>query len=202
MRVIAGEARGVPLVAPKGEGTRPTSDLLKGAIFSSLGAAGARGRVLDLFAGSGALGIEALSRGASWCDFVESAEAACRAIQTNLERTKLSDRARIHCRPVQRFLASALSGGPAEPYDLILMDPPYALDVGAVLDLVGTSRLVAERTLVVVEHSSRRQLPDVAGRLRKIKTRTHGDSAFSVYLMDAPAPGAPRPTPEPQGAEP
>src|SRR6266540_5274073 len=128
VRVIAGDARGVPLVAPTGTATRPTSDLLKGAMFSMLGPRGGRGRVLDLFAGSGALGIEALSRGADWCDFVESVRAACQAIEANLAKTKFTAQGRVHCLPVQRWLAQAGRLGSERPYDLLLADPPYALE--------------------------------------------------------------------------
>ncbi|MGH2350896.1 MAG: RsmD family RNA methyltransferase, partial [Chloroflexota bacterium] len=127
MRVIAGEARGVPLVAPAGRGTRPTSDRTKEAIFSVLGDLGCEGRVLDLFAGSGALGIEALSRGATFCDFVDSAAAACRAIEANLAKTKLAAQGRVHRQPVARFVAAATGRAAGVSYDLILMDPPYEL---------------------------------------------------------------------------
>lgn len=181
MRVIAGEAGGVPLVAPPGRDTRPTSDKVKGAIFSTLGEAGCSGRVLDLFAGSGALGIEALSRGADSCDFVERAAAACRAIATNLAKTRLGDRATVHATTVERFLAAARG-----PYDLILMDPPYALaGLDALVVQIGQSGTTGAETTLLVEHSSRRPPPPNAGRLALQKTRVHGDTAFSVYAAGA-----------------
>jgi 16S rRNA (guanine(966)-N(2))-methyltransferase RsmD len=179
VRVIAGEARGVPLVAPPGKGTRPTSDRTKEAIFAVLGDLGCDGRVLDLFAGSGALGIEALSRGATSCDFVEAAPAACRVIAANLAKTKLTDQGRVHQRTVERFLA-----GPAEaaPYELILIDPPYATEgLETILRAVAESPLVGEGTALLVEHASRRPLPPRLGPLALVKSRTHGDSAFSLY---------------------
>lgn len=186
MRVTAGEARGVPLVAPAGQGTRPTSDKLKAAIFATLGDLGCEGSVLDLFAGSGALGIEALSRGADRCDFVEAATAACKAIQTNLAKTKLAARGRIYQQPATRFIASAgaatRSSG-AGPYDLILADPPYALsELEALLETLDASPLVSERTVLLVEHAGRRSLPLAIGRWQRTKARQHGDSAFSLYL--------------------
>jgi 16S rRNA (guanine966-N2)-methyltransferase len=189
VRVIAGEARGVPLVAPAGAATRPTSDRVKGAIFSALGERGCAGLVADLFAGSGALGIEALSRGAEHCDFVESAAPACRAIRANLERTKLAGRARVICRPVDRFVlsqplkAGPAAGSPGASYDLILLDPPYALPgLDDVLGAVATSPLAGAGTTIVVEHSSRRVLPDDLGPFRRVKMRRHGDGAFSIYV--------------------
>ena len=178
MRVIAGEAGGVPLVAPAGRDTRPTSDKVKGAIFSVLGDAGCNGRVLDLFAGSGALGIEALSRGADFCDFVEHGAAACRAIRANLTKTRLDDRAAVHQQTAERFLAV-----PRDPFDLVLMDPPYALsNLEAVLALLASSGSLGPGSTLLLEHSSRRAPPAAAGRLRLEKTRVHGDTAFSLYL--------------------
>ena len=183
MRVIAGEARGVPLVAPKGSGTRPTADRLKGAMFAVLGERGGRGRVADLFAGSGALGIEALSRGAEHCDFVESSRAACRTIETNLARTRLAGRARVICRPVARFLAADPAA--VGPYDLMLMDPPYALAGFAdLLETVASSPLVGTDSALVVEHASRVEPPARLGPLALAKTRRHGDGAFSLYLAE------------------
>jgi 16S rRNA (guanine966-N2)-methyltransferase len=179
VRVIAGEARGVPLVAPPGKGTRPTSDRTKEAIFAVLGDLGCDGLVLDLFAGSGALGIEALSRGATACDFVEAAPAACRAIAANLAKTKLAEQGRVHQRTVERFLTSAVQRA---PYDLILIDPPYAMEgLEAVLRAVAVSPLVGQGTALLVEHASRRPLPPRLGPLVLVKSRAHGDSAFSLY---------------------
>jgi len=179
MRVIAGEARGVPLAAPPGRGTRPTSDLVKGALFATLGNAGCSGRVLDLFAGSGALGIEALSRGADFCDFVESAAAACRTIAANLQKTRLADCARVHQQAVERFLASA-----REPYDLVLLDPPYATEgMDGLIAGIGGSALVHAGSTLALEHSSRRPPAPLSGRLRLARTRVHGDTAFSLYTV-------------------
>ena len=187
MRVIAGDARSVPLVAPKGSTTRPTSDLLKGAMFSMLGERGGRGCVLDLFAGSGALGIEALSRGAEWCDFVEQSPAACSAIRANLEKTRLVERAGVHCLPVQRWLAQAagVAGRKVDAhanYDLVLVDPPYLLaGQDALLRALGESGLLRAGATVVLEHSRRFLPPPVPGPLALQRTRVHGDSAFSLY---------------------
>ncbi|HXI18269.1 MAG TPA: RsmD family RNA methyltransferase [Chloroflexota bacterium] len=183
MRIIAGEAGGVPLVAPSGATTRPTSDKLKGAIFSSLGDVGCTGRVLDLFAGSGGLGIEALSRGADYCALVDSAAAACRAIRMNLQKAKLADRAAVHQLPVGRFVSS----GASEPYDLILMDPPYALaGLETLLGEIAVSELVGLGTTLLVEHASRRTLPPRLGKMESRRTRTHGDSAFTTFAVGPP----------------
>src|SRR3990172_784908 len=121
MRVIAGEAKGRPLKVPKTGTVRPTTERVREALFSILEAMGIEwGRVLDLFAGSGALGIEALSRGGEWADFVEENRRCCATIQENLENTGLAKRAHVYNLKV-RHAINLLS--PA--YDLVLLDPPF-----------------------------------------------------------------------------
>ena len=135
MRVVAGIAKGHPLRAPKGTDTRPTSDRVKEALFSSLQPLLPGARVLDLFAGSGALGIEALSRGAEHATFVDSDRRARAAIDANLATTRLGDRATVISRTVGRTLAE-LAEEEAH-FDLVVADPPYGLgkdDLAAVLD--------------------------------------------------------------------
>ena len=195
MRVIAGRARGRVLKAPRSPAIRPTGDKLKGAIFSALealayklgcddqtddesfAAARAWPQVLDLYAGSGALGIEALSRGAASCDFVESDAEARRTIAENLRRTGLTERAGVHTTTVERA-ASTLPGS----YDLILADPPYA-DAGAVAALaaVAGSGLVKKSTVLVWEHRHDVTPPERIGTLELTRTRRHGVAAFSLY---------------------
>jgi 16S rRNA (guanine966-N2)-methyltransferase len=124
MRVIAGSAGGITLRIPKTE-LRPTMDLVRGAIFSSLGEAVSGASVLDLFAGTGSIGIEALSRGAASATLVEADRKACSVIAENLDRTQL--RARVVCNDVFRFLESKLSH---DPVDLVFADPPYSKKTG------------------------------------------------------------------------
>src|SRR4030042_1283482 len=122
MRVIAGKAKGHHLKFPKGTTTRPATDLVRGAIFSILeNITSDWARVLDLFSGTGAMGIEALSRGAGWVDFVESEPRCCGIIRENLEKTKLAAQAHIYCCSVAKVFSSL-----DKEYDIILMDPPYA----------------------------------------------------------------------------
>jgi 16S rRNA (guanine966-N2)-methyltransferase len=122
VRVVAGTLRGRRLVTPHGRDTRPTSDRVREATFNALASLGvvADARVVDLFAGSGALGIEALSRGAAHCTFVEQARPALQALRTNLDVLGLADRSLVAPMDVDRFLAGA------PPADLVLADPPYA----------------------------------------------------------------------------
>ncbi len=178
MRVIAGSAKGRRLAGPPSRETRPTSDLVRGAVFSALEAMDVDlSRVLDLYAGSGALGIEALSRGAEWCEFVEKDARACASIRENLVKTGFDGQAKVHCTPVERA-SSRLEG----PYTLILADPPYALGAVASLEgLVGHCLAEPGRTVLVLEHSSREEAPERLGELSQVKTLRHGDSAVSIY---------------------
>jgi 16S rRNA (guanine966-N2)-methyltransferase len=193
VRVIAGEARGRPLRAAPA--TRPTADLVKGVIFSMLEAlAYKRGfepdedgnmavalawpRVLDLFAGSGALGIEALSRGAQHATFVEADRDAARIISTNLRSTDLSERATLIHAPVMLGLAR-VSG----PIDLVFADPPYAdpttLDLA--LQALGRSELVHGTSVIVLEQPRGADAPSEIGLLKLASTRTHGGTRVSLY---------------------
>lgn len=178
MRVIAGEARGLRLKRPAVRYLRPTSDLVRGAIFDILASLGADStRVLDLYAGSGALGIEALSRGAHWCDFVEQDRAACAIIRENLALAGFQERGRVRCLSVEKAL-DRLEG----PYDLVLIDPPYE-DEGAVTvvaRLAGSS-LVGPGSTLVVEHPWRRLPADRWGRFTLVSRKRHGDTGVSVY---------------------
>ncbi len=186
MRVIAGRAKGHRLAGPaKGRGTRPTSDMVREALFSALEAMGADlTRTLDLYAGSGALGIEALSRGGQWCDFVEKDRRACASIRENLARTGFEGQARVYCAPVERALPTGRQarGGLEGPYTLIVADPPYADEAVPVLErLTGSGLVEGGRTVLALEHSSREGGPEVVGGLSRVKRLRHGDSAVSIY---------------------
>jgi 16S rRNA (guanine966-N2)-methyltransferase len=183
MRVIAGSAKGRRLKGPRDRSgrTRPSSDLVRGAVFSALASMDAdMSRVLDLYAGSGALGIEALSRGAETCDFVERDHAACAVIKENLAATGFAEQATVICAPVARMLPR-LHG----PYTLVLADPPYEdrEAVGLIADLASSS-LVGEGTVLVLEHSAREEPRGELGRLSLVSVRRHGDSAVSIYRQE------------------
>lgn len=181
MRVIAGKVKGHRLKFPKGTTTRPATDLVRGAIFSILeNITSDWSLVLDLFSGSGALGIEALSRGAGWVDFVESEPRCCGTIKENLEKTKLAAQAHIYCRSV----AKALSFLDKE-YNIILMDPPYSNQfIGNLITQLATSRLVGTNSTVVVTHSPRLPLNSTYATLNLIKEHRHGDSCISIYQKE------------------
>jgi 16S rRNA (guanine966-N2)-methyltransferase len=182
MRVIAGSLGGRRLVAPRGLATRPTSDRVREALFSALGDVGGA-TVLDLFAGTGALGIEALSRGATRATFVESARPALTALRDNLAALGLAGRAQVLAQPVERA-APSLRG----PFDLVFLDPPYAAlaAIPAVVAALATGGALAPGARVVVEHASRDPAPELAD-LAARPSRTYGDTSVTIY--DASAEG-------------
>lgn len=180
MRVITGTAKGHRLKAPSGLGTRPMLDRVKESLFSVLEGYGAiRGRVLDLYAGTGSLGIECLSRGASTADFVEQRKHVCRIIRQNLEHTHMEDRARVYCETVAHYIHRA-SG--TRTYDIIIMDPPYAdPQIEQTIRGIAETSLGHEDGLFIVGHSPHVILADSYHPYQRLKFRRLGDSCFSIY---------------------
>jgi 16S rRNA (guanine(966)-N(2))-methyltransferase RsmD len=178
MRIIAGKAKGQHIKSPRGVSLRPASDLIRGAIFSILESIDADWfSVLDLYAGTGSLGIEALSRGAGWADFVEHNPKCCAIIKENLERSGLAAQAHVYCSSVTKAL-SFLKG----TYGIILMGPPYQdLSITETLQQLADSCLVGAGSTVVVQHSHRLLLGSAYGNSLLIKERRHGDTCISVY---------------------
>jgi 16S rRNA (guanine966-N2)-methyltransferase len=175
------------------------TDRLKTSLFDTLtpfGIAGAR--VLDLYAGSGSIGIEMLSRGAEWCDFVEQNAAVVRVIQDNLRITGMAARSHVYKMPVERFLNTAGGSGGATgsvEYDIITLDPPYAdPGIDKALEGVATRPLLVADGLVVIGHATQVKLAEEygGGRIKRVRHRVMGGSAFSIYeavrAFDPPAP--------------
>jgi len=192
MRVIAGQWRARRLLGPpRGAETRPTSDRVREAVFNLLGERVEGARVLDLFAGTGALGIEALSRGAAHVTFVEADRGLCETIQTNLENLEAAPEAYALLKRDVRRSVKSLAG----PFDLVFVDPPY----GHLLEREALAVLCAEGSLapgatVVVEHASREEVslpPAAADVLGDADTRAYGDT--SVTLFTARPASAPDP---------
>lgn len=172
MRIVAGEFKGRRLHAPRGRRTRPTADRVREALFSILGDV-SRLRVLDLFAGSGALGIEALSRGASEAVFVDDDPRAVEAIRRNLDAVGV--RAAVHRRDVLGYLA----GATGERYDLVFLDPPYdsAVRLGGPLS-EGLPALLDDDARIVTESDKRSPL---LLDLPIVLERTYGDTRIAVH---------------------
>ncbi|MFH1003231.1 MAG: 16S rRNA (guanine(966)-N(2))-methyltransferase RsmD [Chloroflexota bacterium] len=181
MRIIAGKAKGHVLKVP-GRPTRPATDLVRGAIFSILETSTDDwSQVLDLFSGSGALGIEALSRGAGWVDFVEKEPRCCAIIKQNLEKTGFTAQAHVYCSSVIKAFAFL-----KKEYDIILMDPPYSdRTIGKTVTRLATSGLVKPTATVVVTHSPHLTLDATYADLNLVKERRHGDSYINLYQKEA-----------------
>ena len=173
--------RGQVLQVPKSLDIRPTTDRTREAVFSMLGVlAESWERCLDLYAGTGALGIEALSRGASRADFVEKEHRTCDIIKQNLAKFGFKDNSHIYCFDVNRAFTDI-----KDQYDIIFMDPPYAdRTIESIISRLAGSALVKENTIVVVSHSSRVNLIEEYGRLKMIKEKRYGDTAISIYNLE------------------
>ena len=181
MRVIAGSAKGIRL-APVPAGVRPVSDRAREGLFSSLSADVPDALVLDLFAGTGALGIEALSRGAERAVFVERSRGAVRALRENLERTHLAERAGVVASDVAAFLARD-GGSAGGPFDLVLADPPYetpAEEVDLVLAALSEGWL-APGAAVALTRRSRSSTPVIRLHWRIAKRLEYGDSTVLIF---------------------
>jgi len=184
MRVIAGEAKGRPLLGPAGTFTRPMQDKIKESLFSMLMSLGVDpDRIADIYAGTGSVGIEAISRGASHGDFVDQNAAAVKVVRENLKRCRFEDRSNVYQSTASAFIARA-----HEPYDLVILDPPYAdPEIETTMTQLAASSLIQSGTIVAIGHSPRVTLPDQIGRLERLRLRCHGDSCFSIYEADLPA---------------
>ena len=180
MRIVAGSAKGTRL-APVPAGTRPMSDRAREGLFSSLGEEVEEARVLDLFAGTGAIGIEALSRGAAGALFVDPAPAAVKTIGENLRRTKLTARGTV--RRVEAMRAVREGRG---PFDLVLLDPPYRLEqahLEALLQEIEGQGVVSPGGRVVLSRSTRTYMPVIPLNWQLERRLSYGDSIVFVFRI-------------------
>ncbi len=177
MRVISGSARGAKLKTIEGNDTRPTTDKVKGAIFNIL-ANDVYGKiVLDLYAGSGALGIEALSRGAAATVFVEKGAPAVDIIKKNLEHTKLSDKAKILKNDV--FVALKNITG---KFDIIFLDPPYAAELAdQTIKAIDEAKILAEGGIIIAETDEGQDVPGAVGEIELYDKRKYGRININFY---------------------
>lgn len=176
LRVIAGELRGRKFAAPGGTRTRPTSDRVRESLFNLLGPLPRGSRVLDLFAGSGALGIEALSRGARHATFVEKERTALTALRGNLRALDLVDRTTVVPADVFRDAMEPAGG----PFDRIFADPPYGADLSGPT-LLRAAAWMAEDGVVVLEHAAAEPLPEPPEPLALWKSRRYGGTIVSLF---------------------
>lgn len=181
MRVITGLAKGRRLEELPGLDTRPTTGRVKEGLFSAIQFDIEGCRVLDLFAGTGQLGIEALSRGAAFCDFVDSAPAALKIVQRNIKTCGFEDRSACHGKDFTAFLTRS-----REKYGLIFLDPPYASgNLERALELITTIDIMVGNGIIVCESPADRILPDLADPYEKGKEYRYGKIKFTLYRRRA-----------------
>jgi len=187
MRVIAGSARGVRLSAPAGLKTRPTADRVKEALFSILASrqnlAGAR--VLDICAGTGSLGIEALSRGAASCCFIEQERPVLGILEKNLARSGLADRG--ECLALDAMIGLKRLSKQGKTFDIVFLDPPYSSSLyAAVSEALSSLLLLSNEGVLVAECSARSPLAERYGMLVRIDRRAYGDTALEFFVRESP----------------
>lgn len=180
MRVIAGLHRGRRLLGPRGQAIRPTSDRVKEALFSILGERTTGARVLDLYAGTGSIGIEALSRGAAHVTFVEADREALRLVRSNLQQCGLEQAANICACQVSQFFRRGTQW--SGPYDIVFCDPPYQLTPELIaMASEWKAGWLADDAVVIIEHGRKADLPSVLGPLSQVKRYDYGDTALTRF---------------------
>jgi 16S rRNA (guanine(966)-N(2))-methyltransferase RsmD len=182
MRIIAGTYRSRILKSLKGQALRPTSDWLRETLFNVLGPAVAGSHFLDLYAGTGAVGIEALSRGAVEAVFVENHAAAAKLIRENLALLKIESGAQVISADTSQALAKLMTRK-RPPFEFVFLDPPYAAEgeYKLALDVLGASPLVSEDSIVIAEHRKTLELEETYGSLLRYRVLKQGDAALSFY---------------------
>ena len=187
MRIIAGTYRSRILKSLKGQALRPTSDYLRETLFNVLGPGISGSRFLDLYAGTGAVGIEALSRGAVEAVFVENHSPAAKLIRENLASLKIVSGVQVIAADVAPALAK-LAMRPRAPFDCVFLDPPYAAEreYEATLNILGTSALVSPSSIVVAEHRKSFELPEIFSGLERYRVLKQGDAVLSFFLWEIP----------------
>ncbi|RUT28151.1 16S rRNA (guanine(966)-N(2))-methyltransferase RsmD [Paenibacillus zeisoli] len=180
MRVISGTAKGRPLKAVPGSGTRPTTDKVKEAIFSMIGPYFESGRALDLFAGTGGLGIEALSRGMDQAVFIDLEYKSLEVVKANLKATGMEDKAEVYKNDAERALKVLARRGTS--FDLVFLDPPYRLKHGdKLMNKMDELALLEKNATIVLEYESSYEYPERFGNFICVRKAKYGETAVSVY---------------------
>lgn len=183
MRVISGQARGRTLKSVPGMGTRPTTDKVKEALFSMIGPYFDGGQALDLFAGSGGLGIEALSRGMDKAVFVDLEYKSIEVIRTNLKATGFEQQAEVYKNDAERALKALAKRGAS--FDLVFLDPPYRLKHGdKLMDMMDHLNLLNNGAKIVLEYESSYTYPERPGSFIELRKALYGEIAVSIYSYE------------------
>jgi 16S rRNA (guanine(966)-N(2))-methyltransferase RsmD len=187
MRIIAGKYRGRRLKSPPSDRTRPTSDRLRETLFNVLAPRIEGARFLDLCAGTGAVGIEALSRGAEHATFVDQSRKMCNLIKLNLDVFGVGDEeAETFTADVSEYLRRHTPKG-SGPFDIVYFDPPYAAEPYGIVNLISDTggQLLREDALVIVEHHKKKKLAEEIGKLARYRVLKQGDSVLSFYRIES-----------------
>ncbi|MHA6531912.1 16S rRNA (guanine(966)-N(2))-methyltransferase RsmD [Paenibacillus sp. BAC0078] len=184
MRVVSGSAKGRPLKSVPGNGTRPTTDKVKEAIFSIIGPYFEGGAALDLFAGTGGLGIEALSRGMDSAVFVDMEQKSIDTVRANLKAAKLEEQAEVYRNDAGRALSALEKRGRA--FDLVFLDPPYRMKHGDELMLTMVQKgLLSLGAVIVLEHESGYEYPENIPGFYRTRQAVYGETTVSIYEFEA-----------------
>ena len=178
MRITGGTSKGRNLKVPAGSKVRPTSDKVKQALFNILGEKVNKSSFLDLFAGAGGIGIEALSRGAERVVFVDDARDSLHVIKKNMELIGFSKRAEIVGAKAEKYLKKV-----SEQFDIVFLDPPYTLEQEPVLNLIAESGILKPDAIVVAEHFKKQPSPKQAGELMLTREAVYGDTVLAFYKI-------------------
>ncbi|MGG4553757.1 16S rRNA (guanine(966)-N(2))-methyltransferase RsmD [Paenibacillus sp. FSL W8-0186] len=183
MRVISGSAKGRPLKAVPGMGTRPTTDKVKEALFSMIGPYFEGGTVLDLFAGTGGLGIEALSRGMDRAIFVDLDYKSVETVKANLKAAGFAEQAEVYKNDAERALKTLAKRGAS--FDLVFLDPPYRLKHGdKLMERMDELNLLEDQAILVLEYESSFEYQDHFGHFRTIRKTDYGETGITIYVYD------------------
>lgn len=190
MRVISGSAKGRPLKSVPGNGTRPTTDKVKEALFSMIGPYFDGGSALDLYAGTGGLGIEALSRGMEAAVFVDMEQKAIDTVRANLKAARLEAQAEVYRNDAGRALGALEKRGRA--FDLVFLDPPYRMKHGdELMAALAAKQLLKPEAIVVLEHESGYAYPEDIAGFSRMKQSVYGEVTISIYQYEAAVPDVP-----------
>lgn len=183
LRVISGKVRGLKLNTPKNDDVRPTTDRVKESVFNIINGYVMDSNVLDLFAGTGSLGIECLSRGANKCVFVDASKTSIEIVKSNIKKARVeadSEVMNVDCKSAIDKLKTR-----SESFDLIFMDPPYYENLFvSTLEKISDTKLLNEDGIIVVEHDTTEKLPDNVGDLVKQKSRKYGNTTVTFYVVE------------------
>ncbi|MGI6085567.1 MAG: 16S rRNA (guanine(966)-N(2))-methyltransferase RsmD [Acetivibrionales bacterium] len=184
LRVIGGTARGVPLKSPDTKNTRPTMDRTKESIFNILMPYISGTQVLDLFSGSGSLGIEALSRGAQHAVFVDKSKKCRDIIIENIRKTKMEERSTVMTLDVYKALK--LLGSQNAKFDIVFLDPPYNMNfIAKTIQNIDEFDIIVQDSILVCEHHIDEKAPEQVGRLEKVRIKEYGETVYSFYVRES-----------------